>query len=141
MCVSVFTFLRMMPCIPQSSSSGRRDRADPRLQPDLCSGEITVTKGFSELLGTKDVAQSEGIETLCPLALPSHQRQNYCLICCSEVEQDLRTEPACKATDPATNHVMGYSHLDGRRVQPATEVPGRWENTQRSSPWQERERS
>lgn len=30
-----FTCLRTMPCIPQSSSSGRRDRADPRLQPDL----------------------------------------------------------------------------------------------------------
>lgn len=48
------------------------------------------------------------------------------------------TEAALRGTDPVTNQGMGYSHLDGRRVQPATEVPGRWENTQRSSPWQER---
>lgn len=84
---------------------------------------MTISKGFSELLGTKEVAQSKGIETLCPLVLPSNQRQNYCLICCSEVDQDLRTEAAHRGTDPVINQVMGYSHLDGRRVQPATEVP------------------
>lgn len=101
-CREVFTFPRTMPYIPQSSSSGSRDRANPGLQPDLQVREITVTisRGFLVLLRAHQIAQRGGIEAVCPLAPHSQQRQNYCLINCSESEQDLRAEPALLTQHP-----------------------------------------